>query len=153
MPATESAGAAHTAAQASETLSAFSWGGYVQAVGLMFLLVLALWGVLWLLRRYGRGFLLPRGAARSAELLRVEAQLPLGPRRGLMVVRFQDKHVLLGLSGERIVALSESYLREEQTAEDFASLLQKPAAAGAREEQTPAEAVRTGKEQGGHGAG
>ena len=136
MPATESAGAAQAAAQASDTLAAFSWGGYMQAVGLMFLLVFTLWAVLWLLRRCG--LFLPRSLARTSDMLRVEAQLPLGPRKGLMVVRFQDKHVLLGLSGDQMVALSESYLRTEQKEEDFAALLHRTAGDGMPAAQTAA---------------
>ena len=37
----------------------------------------------------------------------MEAQLPLGPRKGLMVVRFLNKRLLLGVTEQQISLLTE----------------------------------------------
>lgn len=70
----------------------------------MLLLLGGLWLVTWLFRRYGRSPLsaagsFPRGG------LRMETQLPLGPRRGLVVVRFLDQRLLLGVTEHQITLL------------------------------------------------
>lgn len=119
MPSAEAA-AAGTAVSQSIVPVSFSWGGYLQAVGLMFFLVFVLWAVLWLLRRSGRIGLLQKNGKKDENLLRIESQIPLGPRRGLMVVRFCDKKVLLGLTPDRIVSLSETFVENGDDIGTFA---------------------------------
>lgn len=49
--------------------SAFTWGGYAQAIGILFLLLGVLWLAVWLARRFGKFNFLPRpgrAAARRA---------------------------------------------------------------------------------------
>ena len=62
---------------------AFTWGGYAQAIGILFLLLGVLWLAVWLARRFGKFNFLPRPGALPRGALVMEAQLPLGPRKGL----------------------------------------------------------------------
>jgi flagellar protein FliO/FliZ len=87
---------------------AFSWSGYFYAIGALCLILGALWGVLWLMRRSGKFRFMPSYDAFPRDALRIEAQIPLGPRRGLMVVRFLNKRLLLGLSDQQIHLISEA---------------------------------------------
>lgn len=103
--------------------SSFSWSGYAQAVGILFLLLAALWLAVWLLRRYGRFNFLPRPGALPRGSLVMEAQLPLGPRKGLMVVRFLNKRLLLGLTDQQITLLSEEQVRHEPDNADFQHIM------------------------------
>ena len=99
---------------------AFSWGGYFEAVGILLLLLGALWLVVWYLKRKGalpglsQGNL-PRGA------LRVEGALAVGPRKGLLVVRFFDRLLLLGMTDHQITLLTEM---DDHDAHDATASLQ-----------------------------
>jgi flagellar protein FliO/FliZ len=85
-----------------------SWQGYLQAIGTMFLVVGVLGGGLWLMRRSGRFAGMPRPGAFSRDGLFLERQLPLGQRKHLLVVRFLNKHLLLGVTEQRITLLAET---------------------------------------------
>lgn len=98
------AGSAMTAVSPAPT---FSWGGYIEAVGLLFLLLAVMWLVLWCVRRFGKFSFLPRPGSLPRDALVMEAQMPIGPRKGLMVVRFLDKRLLLGVTERHISLLSE----------------------------------------------
>ncbi len=87
--------------------STFSWGGYIQALGILAVLLGALWFGTWALRKYGKFNFLPRPGALPRGALVMEAQLPLGPRKGLMVVRFLNKRLLLGVTEQQISLLTE----------------------------------------------
>jgi flagellar protein FliO/FliZ len=102
---------------------AFSWSGYFYAIGALCLILGALWGVLWLMRRSGKFRFMPSYDAFPRDALRIEAQIPLGPRRGLMVVRFLNKRLLLGLSDQQINLLSEAEY-DGQTSADFSKTLE-----------------------------
>lgn len=97
----------------------FTWGGYFQAIGVLMLLLGALWAGVWLLRRYGPFRFIPAPGALPRDALRLEAQLPLGPRKGLMVVRFLDRRLLLGVTDQRISLLTEMDTEHEPATEDF----------------------------------
>ncbi|MDE5878695.1 MAG: flagellar biosynthetic protein FliO, partial [Desulfovibrio sp.] len=99
-----------TATASSLGQTAFSWSGYMQAVGILCLLLAGLWFVLWLVRRYGRFNFLPRPGALPRGALVMEAQMPLGPRKGLMVVRFLNTRLLLGVTDQQICLLKEEEL-------------------------------------------
>jgi flagellar protein FliO/FliZ len=102
---------------------AFSWSGYFYAIGALCLILGALWGVLWLMRRSGKFRFMPSYNTFPRDALRIEAQIPLGPRRGLMVVRFLNKRLLLGLSDQQINLLSEAEY-DGQTSADFSKALE-----------------------------
>ncbi|WP_092154754.1 flagellar biosynthetic protein FliO [Desulfovibrio legallii] len=106
--ASQAAGQAATLGQ-----SAFSWGGYAQAIGVLFLLLGVLWLAVWLVRRFGKFNFMPRPGALPRGALVMEAQLPLGPRKGLMVVRFLNKRLLLGVTDQQITLLHEEEAHHE----------------------------------------
>jgi len=114
---------------AAPAADAFSWSGYFYAIGALCLILGALWGVLWLMRRSGKFRFMPSHDTFPRDALRIEAQLPLGPRRGLMVVRFLNKRLLLGLSDQQIHLLSEANY-DGQASTDFSEALE----AAARQE-------------------
>lgn len=87
--------------------STFSWGGYLQALGILGVLLGALWFGVWALRKYGKFNFMPRPGALPKGALLMEAQLPLGPRKGLMVVRFLNRRLLLGVTDQQITLLTE----------------------------------------------
>ena len=116
---------APSAASAATSLgqSSFSWGGYVQALGILCLLLAGLWFVLWLVRRYGRFNFLPRPGALPRGALVMEAQMPLGPRKGLMVVRFLNSRLLLGVTEQQICLLKEEELHDAPQDNDFQGIM------------------------------
>lgn len=118
---------AQAAASTGTTLGevGFSWGGYFQAIGVLFLLLAALWAGMWFLRKYGKFNFIPKAGALPRNALRLEAQLPLGPRKGLMVVRFLNKRLLLGVTDHQITLLTESDTQYEQNnALEFKDILE-----------------------------
>ena len=79
--------------------------------------------MLWLMRRSGKFSFMPSYNTFPRDALRIEAQIPLGPRRGLMVVRFLNKRLLLGLSDQQMHLLSEADY-DGQTSTDFSKALE-----------------------------
>jgi flagellar protein FliO/FliZ len=109
------AGASEAAAPARQAAApalfpdaGISWQGYLQAIGTMFLVVGVLWGGLWLMRRSGRFAAMARPGSFPRDGLFLERQLPLGQRKHLLVVRFLNKHLLLGVTEQRITLLAET---------------------------------------------
>lgn len=91
--------------------SLFSWGGYFQALGLLFLIVTVMFLALWLLKRKGGLNVLTR----QGDLV-FESKMALGPKKSLVVVRFLNKRVLLGVTDQRITMLTELPTDEDDTA-------------------------------------
>ena len=129
--------------QAASELGQFSWSGYLEAVGILFFMLALLWLLVWLVRRFGRFNFLPRPGALPRGALVMEAQMPLGPRKGLMVVRFLDRRLLLGVTDQQITLLSEEKARHEPPAE-FEKLMEE-ARSGPAPEADAAGADRTGR--------
>ena len=98
--------ATRAADEQRESEPTFSWGGYFKAIGMLFIVLALLWYVVWHLKRKGaipgvsRGSL-PKGA------LRIEGSLPVGPRKGLLVVRFLNQRLLLGVTDHQITLITE----------------------------------------------
>lgn len=105
--------------------SAFSWSGYFQAIGILCLLLAILWFAVWCIRKYGKFNFLPRPGALPRDSLVMEAQMPLGPRKGLMVVRFLNRRLLLGVTEHQISLITEEDARYERPANDFAGVMDK----------------------------
>lgn len=103
--------------------SAFSWGGYFQALGFLCLLLALLWFAVWLIRKYGKFNFLPKPGSFPKDSLVMEAQMPLGPKKGIMVVRFLDKRLLLGITEHQISLLTEEKIANVQQNRDFQSYL------------------------------
>jgi len=77
----------------------------LNVVGSLALLLGVLYAGFWLLRRFGPRAVFggPRGSA-----LKLEGQLALGPRRSLVVVRFLNKRLVLGVTDQSITLLHEA---------------------------------------------
>lgn len=84
----------------------FSWSGYIRAIVLMGLILFGLWGGLYFLRRFGRFGFAPHNTI-TRDSLYVEGQLTLAPRKGLIVVRFLNKRLLLGLTEKEISLITQ----------------------------------------------
>lgn len=104
------AGTVSTLGQAD---SLFSWGGYFQALGLLFLIVAGMFLVLWFLKRKGGLGVLTR----QGDLV-FESKMALGPKKSLVVVRFLNKRVLLGVTDHQITMLTELPTDEDDTADN-----------------------------------
>lgn len=101
--------------------SSFSWGGYFQAIGILCLLLALLWFAVWCIRRYGKFNFMPRPGSLPKKSLYMEAQMPLGPKKGIMVVRFLNRRLLLGVTDQQITLLTEEDARDERR--NFESLM------------------------------
>lgn len=110
--------------------TAFSWSGYIQAIGIMCILLGALWFGVWALRKYGRFNFLPRPGSLPRDSLVMEAQMPLGPKKGLMVVRFMNRRLLLGVTEHQIALITEDKGGDERNATDFKGILENAADSG-----------------------
>lgn len=115
------------AAASSPASAGFSWGGYFYGLGALCLILALLYGALWIMRRSGKFRFMPAYGALPRDALRLEAQLPLGPRKGLMVVRFLNKRMLLGVTDQKITLLSEADTHDEQAGADFGKSLEEAA--------------------------
>lgn len=114
---TPAASAFHaTGADAASGL-AFSWGSYIQAMGMLFLALGLLWFAVWLLKRYGVGKIKAlTGRGKNLELLET---ISLGPKRAAVLLRAKDRVFLLGITEQRINMLSEIYDETDAEAHDF----------------------------------
>ncbi len=83
--------------------SEYGWGAYFQAIGVVFLILAVLAGGFYLLKRVG-----PRaGLGRlSQSTLRLEGQLSIGPKKSVVVVRFLNKRLVLGVTDTTINLLT-----------------------------------------------
>ncbi|CAK7042309.1 MAG: hypothetical protein DELT_02878 [Desulfovibrio sp.] len=79
-----------------------SWASYFQALAILFLIVALLAVLLWFLKRKGGIKLLTKQGD-----LALESRLSLGPKKSLVVVRFLNKKVLLGVTDQQITMLTE----------------------------------------------
>lgn len=130
---------ARASAEAAPVL--FSWAGYFEAIGIMLMLLAMLWGILWLARRFGKFRFMPKPGSFPPQGLYIETQLPLGPRKGLYVVRFLNERLLLGVTDQQITLLKDTYVyndfaesaeehdRLSESAHKFARLLDEEAKA------------------------
>ncbi len=82
----------------------FSWGGYFKGIGLLFLILAGLWALVWFLRRRGS---LPGMGGLPRDSFSVEAQLALSPKKKLILVRFLNSRLLLGVTDQQITLLKE----------------------------------------------
>jgi flagellar biosynthetic protein FliO len=92
----------------AQTPLSFAWGGYFQAIGILILLLAGLWLALRLVRRFGGGRFLPAASPLPRQALRLEAQLPLGQHKSIVVVRFLNKRLALGVTDRQITFLTEA---------------------------------------------
>ena len=91
--------------------TSFSWSGYFMAIGGLLLVLAMLWVLVWVLRKRGA---FPGAALMSRNAFKLEATLPLGPKRAVMLVRFLNSRYLLGVTDQQITLIKEL---EEQDAQ------------------------------------
>lgn len=108
----------------AEAQGAFTWGGYFQALGILCLLLAALWFAVWCIRRYGKLNFIPRPGSLPKDALIMEAQMPLGPKKGLMVVRFLNRRLLLGVTEHQISLITEENADNERPANKFQGIME-----------------------------
>ncbi len=101
----------------------FGWGSYFQGVGVIFFLLAALAVVIFLLKRFGPRAGLP-GFKRGN--LQIDSQLSLGPKKSVVVVRFLNKSLVLGVTDTNINLLTEVEADHEPIEDtDFSETLEK----------------------------
>ncbi|MFI3271910.1 MAG: flagellar biosynthetic protein FliO [Pseudomonadota bacterium] len=104
------------------TQSEIAWDGYFESMAVLMLLLALLWACFWAARRYGLFNMMPRAANIHREALRLEGQLSLGPRKGIMIVRCLEKRLVLGITDQNITLLTELPVEDaEKSATDTTS--------------------------------
>lgn len=104
---------ADAASGAAQAVPSYSWTGYFMGLALMFVMLAFLW--------LGARFLRQKGALRflgRAAGLSVESRLVLSPRKHLLVVKYRNKRLLLGVTEHNISLLSEDPLEDGETWDD-----------------------------------
>lgn len=86
----------------------FSWSGYFEALAILCFVLALLWALLWLIKRRGNGGFF----SSSTPSMRIESRLALGPKKWLMVVRYLDRRLVLGVTDKSINLLTELYDQE-----------------------------------------
>jgi flagellar protein FliO/FliZ len=93
---------------ATSTLPAGDLGGaWMTMVGSLLLILAFLFAGFYILRRFGHKAGL--GMMTRGDMV-MESQMGLGPRRSIVVVRHQNKRMVLGVTEHNINLLSEEYL-------------------------------------------
>ncbi len=87
---------------------------YLSALAIIFALLGVLYGGLWIMRKFGYGSAISNSSSFSKNNLRVEAQLPLGGKRQIYLVRYMNKRLLLGATDSSISLLSEEYMLDDE---------------------------------------
>ena len=79
----------------------FSWSGYLEMIGMLFLLLAVLWFALWLIKR--RAYKTAGGAVPA---MYIESRLPLAPKKWVVITRFMNTRLVLGLTDNHITLLA-----------------------------------------------
>ncbi len=98
------------------------WGNYIQMLGSVFLLLAVLFLAVYLLKRYG-----PRAGLRVFHRgdLKMESQLPLGPKKSVVVVRFLNKRLVVGVTDSQINLLTTVEVDQDAESKGFSQALTK----------------------------
>jgi len=94
-------------------IDGFGWKKYFQAVGTMLFLLLVLWYVLKIIRKYGNGRFLPTQKLLPKDAMYIEGQLSLGPHKCITIIKVLDKRLVLGITEKNITLLTEMVNNEE----------------------------------------
>ncbi len=90
-------------------------GEFLQMMGWLCVILALLFVVLHLLKRYGHKAGLRVGGGKDLKIL---GQVGLGPRKNLVVVRFLNKILVLGVTDTQINLVTEMTTDESTTFED-----------------------------------
>lgn len=95
----------------------FGWIKYFKAIGTMLFLLVLLWYVLKIVRKYGDGRFLPTQKLLPKDSMYIEGQLSLGPNKCITIVKVLDKHLVLGITEKNITLLTEmtEMVKNEET--------------------------------------
>lgn len=99
----------------------FGWGGYFQALAAVFLILGALAFAFYILKRYGRRAGL---SVFNRDDLEIEGQLAIGPKKNVVVVRFLNKRLVLGVTDSNINLLTEADINDEPEHKEFSQSLE-----------------------------
>lgn len=103
-PAASNGAAASTPGTTGLPDISFSWSGYFKTLAALCFALAVFIGVLWLVKRRMR----PPGGS-SSPALRVENRLSLGPKQWLLVARYGDRRLVLGVTEKSINLITELY--------------------------------------------
>ncbi len=97
----------------SQAQGSFTWASYFQAIGIMLFLLLVLWYVLKLVRKFGNGRFLPSQKLLPRESLYLEGQLPLGPGKSVVVANILGQRLVLGVTEKNITLITKMVDNED----------------------------------------
>ena len=87
---------------------AIAWGNYLEAIGILCFAIGGLWLLLWLIRRRRYG-----GSFARVPSMYIESRLALAPRKWVVITRFKNKRLILGLTEENVTLLTEMEVDDE----------------------------------------
>lgn len=114
-PGNASANDTMAGTQTAAPIPEYGWGGYLQGVGLMFALLAALLVAFVLFKRYAARAGLG-GLTKGS--LKLEAQLGLGAKKSVVVVRFLNTRLVLGVTDTQINLLTRMDHDDASPAQD-----------------------------------
>ncbi len=85
--------------------ASFSWGTYFQAIGILLLMLLGLWFALKFVKRVKPSSF--SSSTFSKNNFFIEGQIAISPNKGVYVVRFLNKRLVLGVTDQQINLLLE----------------------------------------------
>lgn len=115
VPPVPSAGSDSLLSSLSFPSSMASWGGYFEALAWLCFALALLWFVLWFIKRRG-GVHLPG----TSPAMRIESRLALGPKKWIIVTRYLDRRLVLGVTEQSISLITEIPLDDEAEGEENA---------------------------------
>ena len=115
---------AHTVQPEAQGDGTFAWGGYMQAIGIMGLLLVGLWLLMKLIKNMGKNRMASSASSLSREEFYVEGHLPLGQNKGLFVVRFLNTRLVLGVTDQQISLLSEAEANTDEQNTSFQQVME-----------------------------
>lgn len=83
------------------------WTKYFQALGVMIALLIALWFVLKIIKKYSNGHFLGNQSTIPKDKFYIAGQLALGQGKGLMIVRVMERDLVIGVTDHNINLLTE----------------------------------------------
>lgn len=101
---------------AAQVVPVYSWNGYFMGLAFMFIML----GLLW----FGARFIKQKGGLRflgQTPSLNVESRLSIGQRKHILVLCYQGKRLLLGVTDHHISLLAEESCESEHLDGDESS--------------------------------
>lgn len=80
-----------------------NWSLLLRSIGSLALVLALIFALAWIFRRYVK----PQAWKWGAGGIRVQQQLPLGPRKKILVVECEGRRFLVGVGGDQITAIGD----------------------------------------------